>query len=81
MQIIKMRKKVDAGAVFFQTQAVFNPDSFRKFIEQVKNLNVPIIAGIVLLKSAATAKFMNENIAGISVPDNLIDYCNVLFAF
>ncbi len=72
-QIIKMKKKIAAGARFFQTQAIYEPDKFEAFIKQVKGLNVPVIAGVVILKSAAMAKFMNENVAGITVPDDIIN--------
>jgi 5,10-methylenetetrahydrofolate reductase len=71
-QLIKMEKKVQAGAKFFQTQAVYEPDKFEGFIKQAQRFNVPILVGIVVLKSAAMAKFMNENVAGISVPDSII---------
>jgi 5,10-methylenetetrahydrofolate reductase len=71
-QIIKMKKKIDAGARFFQTQAIYEPERFKQFIKQVQGFNVPVIAGIVLLKSAAMAKFMNSNVAGINVPENII---------
>jgi 5,10-methylenetetrahydrofolate reductase len=72
-QIIKMKKKVAAGARFFQTQAVYEPDRFAAFMEQVLRLNVPVIAGIVMLKSAAMARYMNENVAGIRVPERIIN--------
>lgn len=72
-QIIKMEKKVAAGAQFFQTQAVYEVDKFGVFMEKVKYLKVPIMAGIVILKSPAMAKFMNENVAGVYVPDAIID--------
>jgi len=72
-QIIKMAKKVKAGAEFFQTQAVYEVDKFADFIEKVKHLKVPVMAGIVFLKSPAMAKFMNENVAGIHVPDEIIN--------
>ena len=71
-QLYKMEKKVRVGAEFFQTQAVYDVASFEKFMEQVKHLKVPIIAGIVMLKSAGMARFMNKNVAGITVPDALI---------
>ncbi len=71
-QILKMKKKIAAGAEFFQTQAVYEVDKFAKFMEQVKGFGVPIFAGIVLLKSAGMARFMNNNVAGVYVPDNLI---------
>jgi len=72
-QIIKMEKKVKAGAKFFQTQAVYDAKQFAHFMKQVKGFGVPVLAGIVLLKSAGMAKFMNENVAGVTVPQHLID--------
>jgi methylenetetrahydrofolate reductase (NADPH) len=71
-QVIKMKKKIDAGAKFFQTQAVYEPEKFERFINQAKGFKIPVIAGIVLLKSAAMAKYMNDNVAGISVPEAII---------
>lgn len=72
-QIIKMEKKVRAGAQFFQTQAVYEPERFAAFMKQVKPLGVPVIAGIVLLKSAGMAKYMNKNVAGVNVPEEMIE--------
>ncbi|MHC4791424.1 MAG: methylenetetrahydrofolate reductase [Planctomycetota bacterium] len=72
-QIMKMEKKVEAGAKFFQTQAVYEVDKFAVFMEKVKHLKVPVMAGIVFLKSPGMAKFMNANVAGIHVPDELIE--------
>jgi methylenetetrahydrofolate reductase (NADPH) len=72
-QILKMAKKVDAGAEFFQTQAVYEIDKFADFMGKVKQFKVPVMAGIVLLKSPAMAKFMNANVAGIHVPDEIIE--------
>jgi methylenetetrahydrofolate reductase (NADPH) len=71
-QIIKMKKKIDAGAKFFQTQAIYEPAKFEQFMNKVQGFNVPVIAGIVILKNAGMARFMNENVAGITVPDDLI---------
>ncbi|MFA5363241.1 MAG: methylenetetrahydrofolate reductase [Candidatus Omnitrophota bacterium] len=71
-QIMKMEKKIAAGAQFFQTQAVYDLKVFENFLAKTKHLHVPIIAGIVLLKSAGMARFMNKNVAGITVPDDLI---------
>jgi 5,10-methylenetetrahydrofolate reductase len=72
-QIIKMKKKIDAGARFFQTQAVYEPEKFERFMNQAEVSNVPVIAGIVILKSAGMARFMNSNVAGITVPDSIIN--------
>jgi len=71
-QIMKMEKKIAAGAEFFQTQAVYDVKTFENFLSKIKHLKATVIAGIVLLKSAGMARYMNENVAGIYVPDNLI---------
>ncbi len=71
-QIIKMEKKARAGAQFFQTQAVYESKKFEEFMKSIKHLNVPVMVGIVLLKSAAMGRFMNKNVAGVYVPDALI---------
>ncbi|RKD33778.1 methylenetetrahydrofolate reductase [Thermohalobacter berrensis] len=73
IQIIKMKKKIKAGARFFQTQGVFDIETMRKFRELTKDLDCKILAGIIPLKSAGMAKFMNKNVPGINVPDKLIE--------
>ena len=72
-QIIKMEKKLEAGAEFFQTQAVYDIEVFERFLSKIKHLKITILGGIVLLKSAGMAKYMNKNVAGVSVPQNLIE--------
>ncbi|MDO8568798.1 MAG: methylenetetrahydrofolate reductase [Dehalococcoidales bacterium] len=76
MQIIKMEKKIEAGAKFFQTQAVYDPASFEKFMKRVEKFGIPVLAGIIPLKSAGMAKFMNKNVSGVFVPDALIARMN-----
>ncbi|MBI4278274.1 MAG: methylenetetrahydrofolate reductase [Armatimonadetes bacterium] len=71
-QLFKMEKKIRAGAHFFQTQAVFDPEQFAVFMEAAGPLGRPVMAGIILLKSAGMARFMNRNIPGIRVPERLI---------
>ncbi len=71
-QIIKMEKKIEAGAEFFQTQAVYDIKVFENFLNKIKHLKTTILAGIVLLKSAGMARYMNKNVAGVFVPDDLI---------
>ena len=71
-EIIKMEKKIAAGAEFFQTQAVYDLEIFENFLNKTKYLKARIMAGIVLLKSAGMARYMNKNIAGVSVPEALI---------
>ena len=72
-EVMKMEKKVAAGAQFFQTQAVYDIETYKRFREMSKGIKVPVCAGIVLLKSAGMAKFMNANVSGVTVPDNLIE--------
>jgi 5,10-methylenetetrahydrofolate reductase len=72
-QIIKMERKVAAGAQFFQTQAVYDAAQFEDFMRQVESLGVPVMVGIIPLKSAGMARFMNRNVAGVQVPEGLID--------
>ena len=72
MQIMKMEKKIEAGAHFFQTQAVFEPAVFAKFMKRVEQFKVPVLVGVIPLKSAGMARFMNKNVAGVFVPEDLI---------
>jgi methylenetetrahydrofolate reductase (NADPH) len=73
LQLIKMEKKIEVGARFFQTQAIYDVDAFARFMKRVEGFRVPILAGIIPLKSAGMAKFMNKNVAGVSVPQEMID--------
>jgi len=72
LQIAKLKKKVAAGVKFIQTQAVYEPKTFEQFIKRVEKFKVPVMVGVIPLKTAGFARFMNANIAGIHVPDDLI---------
>jgi methylenetetrahydrofolate reductase (NADPH) len=72
LQIIKMQKKIAAGAKFFQTQAVYSAESFKRFMDRVSKFNVPVMAGVIPLKNAGMARYMNANVAGVFVPDDII---------
>ncbi|MGD1984890.1 MAG: methylenetetrahydrofolate reductase [Desulfobacterales bacterium] len=72
-QLIKFEKKLEAGAEFIQTQAVYDLDKFKEFMDYARQFDIKILAGIILLTSAAMARFMNKNIAGVFVPQDLID--------
>ncbi len=72
-QLIKFEKKIEAGAEFIQTQAVYDLDNFKKFMDYASQFPVKILAGIILLTSAPMARFMNKNVAGVNVPKDLID--------
>lgn len=70
-QIFKMKKKIAAGAKFFQTQAVFDLDLLREFRIKTRGLGAKVLAGVVLLRSPGMVRYMNKNIPGISVPEEL----------
>lgn len=72
LQLLKMEKKIAAGAQFFQTQAVYDPKLFETFVRKTQGFGVPIQYGLVVLKSPRMANFMNENVSGITVPESLI---------
>ncbi|MBW1804957.1 MAG: methylenetetrahydrofolate reductase [Deltaproteobacteria bacterium] len=72
-QLIKFEKKIEAGAEFIQTQAVYDLDNFKKFMDYARQFPVKILAGVILLTSAPMARFMNKNVAGVMVPQDLID--------
>ena len=71
-QIIKLEKKVAAGAQFVQTQAVYDPGAFESFMNQIRHIKVPVLVGIVMLKTAGMAKYMNSSVPGVKVPDAII---------
>jgi len=71
-QMLKFEKKIAAGARFIQTQAIYHLDNFKRFMEQARKHDVKIMAGIVLLVSPGMARYMNKNVPGIFVPDELI---------
>ena len=75
LQINKLRQKVEAGAMYIQTQGIFDLDVFKRFMEMVDKAGIKthIMAGIIPLKSAGMAKYMNENVPGIDVPQHMID--------
>jgi methylenetetrahydrofolate reductase (NADPH) len=71
-ELQRLEEKVDAGAEFFQTQAVYEPESFAAFMERARQFGKPIIAGFVVLKSGDMARRLNETLPGVSVPESLI---------
>ena len=75
LQINKLRQKVDSGARYIQTQGIFELESLKRFLDAVDkaNIRVPVMAGIIPLKTAGMAKFMNQNVPGIAVPQDQID--------
>ncbi len=72
-QIVKLRKKIKAGIDFLQTQAVYDIAGFESFMEQISDIDVPVIAGVIPLRSAGMARFMKQEIPGIDVPEEIIE--------
>ena len=73
LQLIKMEKKIATGAKFFQTQAIYEPGVFARFMKRAEQFKVPVLAGVIPLKSAGMARFMNKNVSGVFVPDEFIN--------
>jgi methylenetetrahydrofolate reductase (NADPH) len=71
-QLVKFEKKVAAGAQFFQTQGVYEIGSLRRFMQYASQFNVKVLAGIIVLASARMAKYMNDNVPGIIIPQAII---------
>lgn len=71
-ELLRMREKVEAGARFMQTQAVYDCDNYLDFVTAAEGIRVPLLAGIIPLKSVRMARFLNEKVPGIHVPDELI---------
>ena len=73
VQLAKMERKVAAGADFFQTQAVYEPEKFIEFMEKAKQFGKPVQLGIVIPKSVGMCRYMNANVAGIHIPEEMIN--------
>jgi len=71
--LAKFEVKVKAGAQFFQTQAIYNPEQFAGFMKAVRPFKVKVLAGILVLRNAKMAEFMNANIPGVFVPKEMIE--------
>jgi len=71
-QLLKMERKIQAGARFFQTQAVFDVSKLGPFVDLSRKMNVPLLAGILLLETPAMARYVNERVPGVEIPENLI---------
>jgi 5,10-methylenetetrahydrofolate reductase len=71
-ETVNVRRKIDAGAQFFQTQAIYDAAAFERFFDVLKPRDVAILAGIIPLKSAKMAAWLNANVPGVCVPENLI---------
>jgi len=73
LQLAMMEKKINAGARFFQTQAVYEAEVFERFMKRAAQFKVPVLVGVIPLKSVGMARYMNKNVSGVFVPEPLID--------
>lgn len=77
LRVMRLAKKVAAGADFIQTQCIFNMDKFEEWMKQVVDRGldekVAILAGITPLKSLAMAEYMKSNTPGMDIPDEVIN--------
>ena len=71
MEIDNLHRKIDAGAQFFQTQAVYDVQAYAAFLDKARSPR-PMLAGIIPIKSVKMATYMNERIPGVDIPDALI---------
>ena len=71
-EIENLHRKINGGAEFFQTQAVYDVNAFSAFLEKA-NSPKPILAGIIPIKSVKMAQYMNERIPGVDIPNHLIE--------
>jgi len=72
LQLAMMEKKISVGVRFFQTQAVYDVDAFEKFMRRASQFRVPVLVGVIPLKSAGMARYMNKNVSGVFVPEHMI---------
>ena len=72
-ELARMEDKVRMGAAFFQTQAVYDAAGFERFMTSARRFGVPVLAGMIVLKSARMARFLNDKLPGVSVPQSIID--------
>lgn len=70
--LARFETKVNAGAQFFQTQAIYDPAGFATFSQSIRKYKVKVLAGILLLRSVKMAEYLNANIPGVSVPSDMI---------
>ncbi len=81
-RVVRLAKKVQAGADFIQTQCIFNINRFEQFMNRARDMGltekVSILAGITPLKSAGMARYMSTKVAGMEVPEDIINRISAL---
>jgi 5,10-methylenetetrahydrofolate reductase len=71
-ELAKLGQKLESGAKFFQTQAVYDPEAFMRFNERALAMGAYLLAGIIPLKSPKMARFLNDEVPGIDIPEHLM---------
>ncbi len=75
-RVIRLAKKIDAGADFIQTQCIYNMDRFKEWLERASNEGltekVYILGGVTPLRSSGMARYMNNKVAGMDIPESII---------
>jgi methylenetetrahydrofolate reductase (NADPH) len=72
-EVENARRKIDSGSQFFQTQAVYDTDSLARFLDAAKLGDIPVLAGVIPLKSAKMGAWLSANVPGIQVPAALLE--------
>jgi methylenetetrahydrofolate reductase (NADPH) len=72
-ELRRIERKLEAGARFIQTQAIYDAEGFVRFAKAAAKFEVPILAGILYLRSAKSARFINRTIPGIKISDDVIE--------
>ena len=74
---LRLKKKIEAGADFMQTQCIFNIPKFKEWMKEVRALGlhqeIKILAGITPLKGVGGARYMQKFVPGMDVPQEIVD--------
>jgi methylenetetrahydrofolate reductase (NADPH) len=71
-QLLKMKRKIQAGACFFQTQGLFEVSALEPFANLARDMEIPLLMGVLFLKTAKEARFFNDRVSGLRVPEKVI---------
>jgi methylenetetrahydrofolate reductase (NADH) len=71
-EVVNTRRKIDAGARFLQTQALYDVSQLWRFIDTLKPDGIALLVGVIPLKSSRMATWLNANVPGVHVPEALI---------
>jgi methylenetetrahydrofolate reductase (NADPH) len=75
-RVVRLAKKIAAGAEFIQTQCIYNMDRFEKWMQMVRDRGLDgksfIMGGVTPLKSAGMARYMRDRVAGMDIPEEIV---------